>query len=162
MEVHSEAELKEHRGKCRTSTAASSSGGDYDKQVTDLPDEVSRRILRRTCSGLFYRYNFTVDRIHAAGHRGGRRSRDARQGLRGAGDGRQEKGSYYTPRPVVAFMCREALKHYLAPVIPDPAALTAFVDERIRASARSRSRARRVRKVKVCDPACGSGAIFWA
>ena len=28
--------------------------------------------------------------------------------------GRHESGSYYTPRPVVAFMCREALKGYLA------------------------------------------------
>src|SRR5207253_6495976 len=27
--------------------------------------------------------------------------------------GRHESGSYYTPRPIVAFMCREALKHYL-------------------------------------------------
>ena len=27
--------------------------------------------------------------------------------------GRQEKGSYYTPRPVVSFMCREAIKGYL-------------------------------------------------
>lgn len=27
--------------------------------------------------------------------------------------GRHESGSYYTPRPVVAFMCREALKGYL-------------------------------------------------
>ena len=28
--------------------------------------------------------------------------------------GRHKSGSYYTPRPVVAFMCREALKGYLA------------------------------------------------
>ena len=27
--------------------------------------------------------------------------------------GRHDTGSYYTPRPVVAFMCREALKGYL-------------------------------------------------
>ena len=27
--------------------------------------------------------------------------------------GRHESGSYYTPRPVVSFMCREALKGYL-------------------------------------------------
>ena len=27
--------------------------------------------------------------------------------------GRHETGSYYTPRPVVSFMCREALKGYL-------------------------------------------------
>ena len=27
--------------------------------------------------------------------------------------GRHESGAYYTPRPVVSFMCREALKGYL-------------------------------------------------
>ena len=27
--------------------------------------------------------------------------------------GRHDTGSYYTPRPVVSFMCREALKGYL-------------------------------------------------
>ena len=27
---------------------------------------------------------------------------------------RHESGAYYTPRPVVSFMCREALKGYLA------------------------------------------------
>ena len=27
--------------------------------------------------------------------------------------GRHDSGAYYTPRPVVSFMCREALKGYL-------------------------------------------------
>jgi hypothetical protein len=42
--------------------------------------------------------------------------------------GRHESGSYYTPRPIVSFMCREALKHYLknveqaASLFPDNAA----------------------------------------
>jgi hypothetical protein len=26
--------------------------------------------------------------------------------------GRHESGSYYTPKPIVSFMCREALKGY--------------------------------------------------
>ena len=28
--------------------------------------------------------------------------------------GRHESGSYYTPKPIVSFMCREALKGYLS------------------------------------------------
>ena len=44
--------------------------------------------------------------------------------------GRHESGSYYTPRPSSSFMCREALKHYLAPnVTGDAAAVARFVDE---------------------------------
>ncbi len=34
--------------------------------------------------------------------------------------GRHESGSYYTPRPVVAFMCREALKGYLSEALIPP------------------------------------------
>ncbi len=34
--------------------------------------------------------------------------------------GRHESGSYYTPRPIVQFMCREALKGYLANACPLP------------------------------------------
>src|SRR5438552_462064 len=45
--------------------------------------------------------------------------------------GRHETGSYYTPRPVVAFMCREALKGYLETKIDrlSADAIRAFVDE---------------------------------
>ena len=44
--------------------------------------------------------------------------------------GRHDTGSYYTPRPIVSYMCREALKHHLADRVqglsPDDAAR--FVD----------------------------------
>src|SRR5207248_7232550 len=43
--------------------------------------------------------------------------------------GRHETGSYYTPRTIVAFMCREALKHYLTATVSDRNAVARFVDE---------------------------------
>ena len=45
--------------------------------------------------------------------------------------GRHETGSYYTPKPIVAFMCREALKGYLATQVTGESkdALEEFVDE---------------------------------
>jgi len=45
--------------------------------------------------------------------------------------GRHETGSYYTPRLVVAFMCREALKGYLETKVEgvSPDAIRCFVDE---------------------------------
>jgi type I restriction-modification system DNA methylase subunit len=75
--------------------------------------------------------------------------------------GRHETGSYYTPRPIVSFMCREALKHYLDGVQPSKEAVAKFVDE---ADARDLQNPEAVldalKSVRVCDPACGSGAYL--
>ncbi len=70
--------------------------------------------------------------------------------------GRHESGSYYTPRPVVTFMCREALKGYLD-------GQTALVDGRS-ADSLTRKEAvillQKLATVHVVDPACGSGAYL--
>lgn len=79
--------------------------------------------------------------------------------------GRHETGSYYTPRPVVSFMCREALKGYLQGAVDSlPAeAIELFVDQHD-VSGLNLTSAEAVRKVlteiKVVDPACGSGAYL--
>ena len=79
--------------------------------------------------------------------------------------GRHESGSYYTPRPVVSFMCREALKGYLNTRVgaADEAVIARFVDEHstkgIRINA-ARQIATALESVKVVDPACGSGAYL--
>ncbi|HSV93926.1 MAG TPA: DNA methyltransferase, partial [Desulfobacterales bacterium] len=79
--------------------------------------------------------------------------------------GRHESGSYYTPRPVVAFMCREALKGYLADACPgeDPATVAAWVDGDDGRAADLRdpeAALYALKRVTVCDPACGSGAYL--
>ena len=83
--------------------------------------------------------------------------------------GRHESGSYYTPRPVVAFMCREALKHYLTAQAAAVAqagslchdAVARFVDEGDPAGLTDPEAVlNALRRVKVCDPACGSGAYL--
>lgn len=77
--------------------------------------------------------------------------------------GRHESGSYYTPKGIVSFMCREALKGYLRTAVPHeaPEAVAAFVD-RHAAGALTDGEAvlRALRDVKACDPACGSGAYL--
>ena len=79
--------------------------------------------------------------------------------------GRNESGSYYTPRPVVSFMCREGLKGYLGARDTGlaPEAIAAFVDEH-RTEGIDVAAARRVAQalgeVTVVDPACGSGAYL--
>lgn len=79
--------------------------------------------------------------------------------------GRHESGSYYTPRPIVAFMCREALKHYLTTRVPglSDAAVRGFVDEkdvRDLSIAQGRAVLDALGHVAVVDPACGSGAYL--
>ena len=78
---------------------------------------------------------------------------------------RHSSGAYYTPRPVVAFMCREALKGYLANQIPalGQADLAAFVDDRILSPGvadQAASVRDALRSLTVVDPACGSGAYL--
>ena len=79
--------------------------------------------------------------------------------------GRHESGSYYTPRPVVSFMCREALKGYLKG--PDTGlsseAVSKFVDGRDASKIPLPSAGRvadALDQVTVVDPACGSGAYL--
>lgn len=77
--------------------------------------------------------------------------------------GRHESGSYYTPKPVVSFMCREALKGYLETnLIKEKAeAIARFVDEHEPGGLRdAESALEALRLVRVCDPACGSGAYL--
>ena len=82
--------------------------------------------------------------------------------------GRHESGSYYTPRPVVSFMCREALKGYLeGRDIGLSCEAVAAVRGRAQGLPRtSRSHRRwpcgrqRLEQITVVDPACGSGAYL--
>ena len=74
--------------------------------------------------------------------------------------GRHESGSYYTPRGIVAWMCREALKGFLAP-LDSAEALSRFVDDDDARDLRDPEAVLdALRRVKVCDPACGSGAYL--
>ncbi|MCL4216650.1 MAG: Eco57I restriction-modification methylase domain-containing protein, partial [Candidatus Hydrogenedentes bacterium] len=70
--------------------------------------------------------------------------------------GRHESGSYYTPRPVVSFMCKEALKGYLGgceTLVDDHDASAISVPE-------ARDLLKKLAGVRVVDPACGSGAYL--
>lgn len=77
--------------------------------------------------------------------------------------GRHETGSYYTPKPIVSFMCREAVKGYLAAQLNSEsrAAIEEFVDEHKASTLKApQTVVDALRRVKVCDPACGSGAYL--
>ena len=78
---------------------------------------------------------------------------------------RHESGAYYTPRPVVSFMCREALKGFLASATSGLSdnAISEFVDSQNTdgiSVADARKVAAALERVTVVDPACGSGAYL--
>ena len=78
---------------------------------------------------------------------------------------RHDTGAYYTPRPIVSFMCRQALKGYLASCDTGLTSeeIEGFVDNRDTSGiglASAPRVAEALERVTVVDPACGSGAYL--
>ena len=71
-------------------------------------------------------------------------------------EARQDAGRYYTPRSIVSFMCRESLKKHLG-------GYSALIDDRdtrhITVS-EANDLLERLNRLKIVDPACGSGAYL--
>jgi type I restriction-modification system DNA methylase subunit len=77
--------------------------------------------------------------------------------------GRHESGSYYTPKPIVSFMCREALKGYLKTQVATEShdAVAQFVDEHNPDNlVNPEAILAALRSVRCCDLAAGSGAYL--
>ncbi len=75
---------------------------------------------------------------------------------------RHGSGSYYTPKPIVAFMCRETLKGYLkSKCAEDGEKIDRFVDDHNSSDlADPEAVLNALKSVTACDPACGSGAYL--
>lgn len=72
-------------------------------------------------------------------------------------DERHSTGSYYTPRGIVSYMCREAVKGYLG----GGDAVAKFVDKGDPSDLHDpEAILNDLKRVTVCDPACGSGAYL--
>jgi hypothetical protein len=70
---------------------------------------------------------------------------------------RHSTGSYYTPRGIVSYMCREAIKGYLG----GGDAMAKFIDDDDPSGLRDPEAVLdALKRVTVCDPACGSGAYL--
>lgn len=133
-----------------------------DRSIPDVPDEAFAGIVGP--DGLFYRYNFTVEESTPFDIEVAVDPEMLGKVFEELVSGRHESGSYYTPRPIVSFMCREALKGYLEHrVEADAAAIAALVDDRT-VSGLAHKQALEIIKaldeVKAVDPACGSGAYL--
>ena len=143
---------------------------DFDRQQDiTVPDSAIGQVL----SGLFDHFNFTVTESTPFDIEVAVDPEMLGKVFEELVTGRHDSGAYYTPRPVVAFMCREALKGYLEGQDAgrdtgletglDAEAIARFVERRD-PEGLSVTAARRIsealNRVKVVDPACGSGAYL--
>ena len=134
---------------------------EQDRQYPNIrvPDEAIEPVL----IGLFYAYNFTVtestpDDVEVAVD-----PEMLGRVFEELVTGRRETGSYYTPKPVVSFMCREALKGYLRRALPEESheTLEGFVELHDATGLHDPEAVLdALREARVCDPACGSGAYL--
>ncbi|MGE0883663.1 MAG: TaqI-like C-terminal specificity domain-containing protein [Blastocatellales bacterium] len=195
--VHTSQQLQERRGE-----VPYLNGGLFDieddfdaRDAITIPDSCFAKILT-----LFERYNFTVMESTPLDVQVAVDPEMLGKVFEELVTGRHESGSYYTPRQIVSFLCREALKHYLGTQASPPAvkeaakppfssviadeetdvrnasrllseaggdacvprnAIEVFVDD---ADASQISDPEKVlaalQQVRVCDPACGSGAYL--
>ena len=139
-------------------------GGLFEREAADetnfpLPADKMQQMLN-----FFASYNFTIDENDPD---------DAEVGVDPEMLGRifenllednKDKGAFYTPKEIVTYMCRESLIAYLQTGIDDEATkevIRQFVtthDATILGNI-SADIDQRLRDVKICDPAIGSGAF---
>jgi type I restriction-modification system DNA methylase subunit len=167
--LHKNVDLKERRGE-----VPFLNGGlfdvedDYDvRGNVTIPNKAFAAVFE-----LFERYNFTVTESTPLDIEVAVDPEMLGKVFEELVTGRHETGSYYTPRPIVAFMCREALKHYLVTTTDpsrdttDPSrdregAVRRFVDDGDPSKLPDPEAVlNALRTVRVCDPACGSGAYL--
>ncbi len=76
----------------------------------------------------------------------------------------KDKGAFYTPKEVVQFMCQEALEQYLKPHFPEEASIEDFIRKKdisdfLKRKENAQKLDKLLSKVRICDPAIGSGAF---
>ncbi len=138
-------------------------GGLFEMQASDqrnavsIPNDTFAEILE-----LFERYNFTVTESTPFDIEVAVDPEMLGKVFEELVTGRHGTGSYYTPRPVVSFMCRESLKICLKSKTDETAeCLKMFVDAGDATDIRNPEKVLQVlQTLRICDPACGSGAYL--
>lgn len=133
---------------------------DYDKTNFPLPAKFMKNLL-----DFFASYNFTIDENDPD---------DAEIGVDPEMLGRifenllednKDKGAFYTPKEIVQYMCRESLIAYLQTDVNDDQikdSIRQFVttyDASVLSEEFKETVDQKLKDVKICDPAIGSGAF---
>jgi len=136
---------------------------ELDRLARDVPDSALAPMIAAP-QGLFYAFNFTIEESTPLDIEVAVDPEMLGKVFEELVTGRHETGSYYTPRSIVSFMCREALKGYLANKTEIPPRLIAeLIDDHSVAMLRETHAAEiltALDDLKAIDPACGSGAYL--
>lgn len=152
------AEVVERRGEVPFLNGGLFEMQEYDQHnAIQIPNDKFAEILK-----LFERYNFTVTESTPLDIEVAVDPEMLGKVFEELVTGRHDTGSYYTPRPVVSFMCRESLKICLQNKTDETSEnLKAFVDDSDAKAIRDPEKVLRVlQTLRICDPACGSGAYL--
>ena len=139
-------------------------GGLFELEATDIPKSVFPADYFADLFDFFNQYNFTIDENDP---------NDAEVGIDPEMLGRifenllednKDKGAFYTPKEIVQYMCRESLIAYLQTDAEEESkeSLRKFVTTHEVGELRSADVFKvdkKLREVKICDPAIGSGAF---
>ena len=152
------AEAVERRGEVPFLNGGLFEMQEYDnRNAVHIPNDKFAEILK-----LFERYNFTVTESTPLDIEVAVDPEMLGKVFEELVTGRHDTGSYYTPRPVVSFMCRESLKICLQNKTDETQeTLKVFVDDGDAGTIRDPEKVLRVlQTLRICDPACGSGAYL--
>nr|WP_321377365.1 N-6 DNA methylase [uncultured Bacteroides sp.] len=143
-------------------------GGLFERDYLDEPETRFPVEYFADLFEFFYQYNFTIDENDP---------NDAQLGVDPEMLGRifenllednKDKGAFYTPKEIVQYMCRQSLIAYLQTDVDNEETKTA-IESFVKTynvellggtdSELSKSLDNRLKDVKICDPAIGSGAF---
>ena len=140
-------------------------GGLFERDMLDEPKSTFPASYFDDLFEFFYQYNFTIDENDP---------NDAEVGIDPEMLGRifenllednKDKGAFYTPKEIVQYMCRESLIAYLqTDVKKDSASNTIrqfvyYYDSTLLPEELKEVLDKKLKDVKICDPAIGSGAF---
>ena len=148
-------------GKCRVPYL---NGGlferdDLDKLRVKFPAEFFERLLK-----FFAEYNFTIDENDPDEAEVGIDPEMLSRIFENLLEDNKDKGAFYTPKEIVGYMCRQSLLAYLTEgkSEKEAARIATFLDTRDATPlppALAGNLTEKLRDVKICDPAIGSGAF---
>ncbi len=143
-------------------------GGLFEEDETDKDGsiDVPDGCLREVLIGLFGRFNFTTTESTPLDTEVAVDPEMLGRVFEELVTDRHDVGAYYTPKSIVSFMCREALKGHLEKELgasedAEREAIRVFAETHDPGGLPDPEKTlEALRSVRVCDPACGSGAYL--
>lgn len=141
-------------------------GGLFDKDISfenviDFPADYFKNLLE-----FFEQYNFTIDENDPYDNEVGIDPEMLGHIFENLLEENKDKGAFYTPKEVVHYMCQESLKDYLFTQLPNESKedIEAFVSKNevsknLTHYKKANELNEKLKAVKICDPAIGSGAF---